>query len=689
MEAIAPIISKSLRGKDKNSYGYYTSFGTDDNDAEEKKRKWQYLSSCFLRRLLDSIQFRRSERLESILTEFLRWLSLTDSSPSDYANQRYLAGLGVLRIAISSLCYLTRTLIDADVCDKDVQVVLDTKETSSLARSLVYTIAHATGLSSTTALSVPSSSSSSPFPAYRFVEANIGTPTLLGLGDLCYREVFSSITDTILTLPNLRMVPELKGLVDSMNSNSGIGWDISLLLARIFECDKDDSVRMKIVCFFCNFCDCYFSNSKDLIMSGFRFWSTRQLLLSSAENPDERKPMEISWIRQLANCFSSLPLVNLIDSAVLHYDADSIQEEAVRTLKSGRGGGLKRLYALITLLRIKVKSTDNVTGKYQPHLVLDIITEKTVLAQLLFQSLSSKSDVSGEGGNNIAATRMAQDIISIISRALLCCPPVNNKTHIEQLAAVSLSTRSKILNNVTFFNPKLTCLLWEHLQEMNISDITMTSRSVSRSEFADDSIFLRTFFLFCSVLHHQLLATDDDELFGERGLESLSPHVSFSLFSNEMLRHIVRTLRNYLFQAYWRESYLLNTSDASLYQLQLLLSATLLFNHLCERNERRRYLSEDDWIWKSTSHSIAIIGENDTSIADESVEDEYEYLDGFRFSHPNSRSILTTIPQVIEFGKRVEIFEALISFDKGNVHGNTPLHQQVVKMNCLLLMFYG
>jgi hypothetical protein len=119
---------------------------------------------------------------------------------------------------------------------------------------------------------------------------------------------------------------------------------------------------------------------------------------------------------------------------------------------------------------------------------------------------------------------------------------------------------------------------------------------------------------------------------------------------------------------------------ASLFNLQLLLAATKLFNHLCERNERRRFLAEPDYQWQNISPSdITVVGEGDAVEVSSSFPDFIQYLgclynffnyflqqvpgpedsslDGFRFPNPNTKFVLTTIPQVVSFRKRVEIFQ--------------------------------
>jgi hypothetical protein len=156
------------------------------------------------------------------------------------------------------------------------------------------------------------------------------------------------------------------------------------------------------------------------------------------------------------------------------------------------------------------------------------------------------------------------------------------------------------------------------------------------------------------VFLQQLAAIDDEELL-EQG----------KLFSTEELRGITFLLKRYLFKLYWTEPVFdINTSfmhaaagapsaltsggggsgsvqaDYSamkLLKLHTLSAATKLFNHLCQRNERRSFLASSDYSWGNT-----VVG-FDTSIEEGGVSDGYSSL---LLKNAKVKSVLTFIPQV-------------------------------------------
>jgi ubiquitin-protein ligase E3 C len=362
---------------------------------------------------------------------------------------------------------------------------------------------------------------------------------------------------------------------------------------------------------------------------------------------------------------SSLPLYSIIadlDSEVVNFP-DIVRLKAIS--KDGRKGGLKILESLIQLDIVNECEKELASSeKCSSDHVLDLIIHNTALVQVLSASMNNDFTSSSVG----EISDVASIILDIYAQALTACTPMKAMSNLS-LQSVTVST--KLLNCLAFTSRSLTSNLWMLLKSFDILKDPSTIFNQSS----------RMFFCFCSIFHHQLQGIDDDELFGRDGLkgfEIVKDNVddvvaAHRLFSLEDLRDIVRLLKQYLYHKFWVESAAQTPKQGSLFELQSMLAATKLFNHLCMRNERRNFMSESDLLWSSLSPLEFTIVNSSTAAGATDVEepdDEGSALEGFNFrNQKKAKLILTTIPQVVSFRKRVEIFQSLIESDREIMHG--------------------
>ncbi len=693
--SLLPIILKSIKvsranEQNKSSYSHIIhAIDVSSNGAHH----WQFLSSTFLVNILQFLEEKHRGRIDLSMheydlliegaVEFLTYLLTSSSSSSsssssinvDIGNTMECAKVGVLRLSIKNICSLLRSLVVVD--EYFIDAIFDEKNAGErLVKVLTASISCAASI-------LPSSFFSSQ---------------LLACNKRAYVNSWSCFTDIILTIHNLGGIAKLGPIIADMNKDNGEKWALVMQLSAIFR-EKKTEVNYDIVkklSFLCNFCECYFNHENKTTNQSRSLNQCLLLVPRERTLSDSLSTIENSWVHILSTCILSLPLHSLIDSTQADtfpvVNEAELVTESVKILNTGRGGGLKRLDTMVFLARVNAKSTEasncasllSTTSIFESSRVLESMFSRQVLVDLLYSSLRNRSMTKDLPVSTL--TSIVHMVVSIYTRVLLCCPPVNNKAYMAQLAAQKSTTRTMVLNVLAFAQPKLSLLLWEYLLMINLDQAVVAPKQVGHKERHENNMMvMEVFFLFCTVLYHQLLATDDDELLGERGIEGKMGVVIENdeniLMPVETLRHIVCTLRQFLYQAYWVESTMQTTSHASLFDLQLLLAATKLFNHMCVINERRKFLRESDFLWQLAPSDVTIVGENNNhdnsnGMNDNGVEGEQEIesLDGFRFPNPNTKIVLTTVPQVVSFKKRVEIFETLISADKTMVAGNGPLN---------------
>lgn len=201
---------------------------------------------------------------------------------------------------------------------------------------------------------------------------------------------------------------------------------------------------------------------------------------------------------------------------------------------------------------------------------------------------------------------------------------------------------------------------------------------------------LSALYLFCAVFLQQLAAVDDETLLEQD-----------KIFTVPELRNITVFLKRWLYKLYWSDplfdihSSFHHVPPSGCTALRLLklhcqLSATRLFNHLCTRNERRPFLSSEDWGWAQMSGFDLTIRDDVTAAA----ATEAMYGSSLILKNARVKSVLTFIPQVwrafrsdigrverlwtaslifgcavhvcqvVPFKQRVSVFHAHLDFDK-------------------------
>lgn len=318
--------------------------------------------------------------------------------------------------------------------------------------------------------------------------------------------------------------------------------------------------------------------------------------------------------------------------------------------------------------------------------ILRVLTNKEVVSQLF--------DVLQDQDQGISS-RMA--LISTFTKVLVSFPYKIGDRQSTSTSAASKSsntTREALLTTLAFSRPQqpIAIQLWLFLQEyfkdLLPSILLLDKRSLLSSRGFQEQAALcnqtpeafymsiiSLIYLFCSVLSHQLAATDDEELFSSTS----------SAMSVGHLVEMTRFLRQWLWKILWTDpscdfmsSFLHpreeNISYFSILQYSCLLSSTRLFNQLCIRNERRTFLEDADYQWSA-------LPQQEFALVDPTTSDRYYEVDmednvllsssaaankegDFFVRNPNLKIVLTYIPQVIPFTQRVALFQSLVDHDK-------------------------
>jgi hypothetical protein len=221
----------------------------------------------------------------------------------------------------------------------------------------------------------------------------------------------------------------------------------------------------------------------------------------------------------------------------------------------------------------------------------------------------------------------------------------------------SSDNKATLLISLAFANPAvpLAKRLWLYIQEqygalldalVSYEDANLLhTRAFTEYAAAHDqhpaSVYrhlLSALFLFCAVFLQQLAAIDDETLLEQA-----------KIFTVLEIRAITGLLKRWLFKLFWTDplfdihSSLYATTPADCTADLLLkhhcqLAATRLFNHMCARNERRNFLSPEDWSWPQLSGF-------DVSLREDGGGGD---MQGSTLLLKNSKvkAILTFIPQV-------------------------------------------
>jgi hypothetical protein len=257
--------------------------------------------------------------------------------------------------------------------------------------------------------------------------------------------------------------------------------------------------------------------------------------------------------------------------------------------------------------------------------LVGVMLRKETVAALTNQ-VQCGSDCSSAKGSDTLSTsgdrsQSTTAVISLYTQLIMMFPPevssAQNKAH---KTVFSNDNKTTLLISLAFANPAvpLAKRLWAHIQEqygalleamVSYEDANLLhTRAFTEYATAHDQHptvvyrnLLSALFLFCAVFLQQLAAVDDETLLEQA-----------KIFSVLEIRAITALLKRWLFKLFWSDPlfdihsslYATAPSDCTAYALlkhHCQLAATRLFNHLCARNERRNFLSPEDWSWPQLS----------------------------------------------------------------------------------------
>lgn len=294
-------------------------------------------------------------------------------------------------------------------------------------------------------------------------------------------------------------------------------------------------------------------------------------------------------------------------------------------------------------------------------------------------------------------------LIHIYSKLIMCCSPdiefksENNEGKRYGRGGGVSRMASTILTTLAFGRQagvSLCQLLWEKIESeynpnikksvlMEYSTAVSTTSSpltfgssisgITRAGFREFSNcwLLSALHLLCCGLSYQLLALDDIEVFQHRKTISVNNIMVITDLLKDLLYRMLWTNSGPIFtDTSTSTSSSSDVSQTSLVSQQLLLAAVRLFNQFLARNERRHFLSPNEWLWRGiTSRDVSVELVSDTDGTRERSEGEdsstsMTSLPTIRFSNPKLKRVLTLIPQVLEFNQRVYIFQQLVAAEK-------------------------
>lgn len=224
-------------------------------------------------------------------------------------------------------------------------------------------------------------------------------------------------------------------------------------------------------------------------------------------------------------------------------------------------------------------------------------------------------------------------------------------------AVLTADGKASLLITLAFVHPAapLSRRLWLFIQQRYTAQVeamlTYDDASLlSTKAFAEGALpaevayqqLLSALYLFCAVFLQQLAAVDDETLLEQD-----------KIFTVPELCGMVVFLKRWLYKLYWSDPlfdihssfYHVPASGCTglrLLKLHCQLSATRLFNHLCCRNERRPFLSPEDWGWGQMSGFDLAVRDDVTAAA----ATEAMYGSTLILKNARVKSVLTFIPQV-------------------------------------------
>jgi len=361
---------------------------------------------------------------------------------------------------------------------------------------------------------------------------------------------------------------------------------------------------------------------------------------------------------------------------------------------------------LASVIAIATTSTKDTTNNNYSSTSSKMNTGDGSTAETAMDVDAAYSDTSSDSTDSgkIVVDPITNSVVHIYTQLLLSYPsevfashsPTRGTATSTTSTAFSAAARSALLFSLAYTNPSapLASRLWRYLQSnySSLLDVMVQMEdtavlkshtfaracgtpnpTVTTTDNTTDTAttpaatsvttptalyyhLLSTLYLFMTTLITQLAAVDDEELLEQ-----------YKLFSHSELRSIAQFLKKWLYKLYWTEplfdinsSFLLpsattstttnqsttNTtalSNLKLLKLHCLTAATRLFNHLCQRHERRAFLLDTDWCWPSMSGFDLGIDDKNTSSGIGSVNSNLQ------LKNSRVKAVLTFIPQVHSF----------------------------------------
>ncbi|CAI5730593.1 unnamed protein product [Hyaloperonospora brassicae] len=209
--------------------------------------------------------------------------------------------------------------------------------------------------------------------------------------------------------------------------------------------------------------------------------------------------------------------------------------------------------------------------------------------------------------------------------------------------------------------------MWQWIISKVTSAISRPSmRSLEHGPLDVTTVPLQVLLLFNLAYSHMLLGLDDETFYDGQWPLRLSE-----------VKVLVTLLKQFIYDVCWAcdsDNALPtgNLEERDLVRLSVVITSIRLFNQLYDRDCRRRFMHDGAWLWPSmpTIRDIVDLGlmnEDKTHGADAI----YMLMSG-NASSPYARAalILVTIPQVLSFKERVQLFQKLVEDGRAQA-GNT------------------
>lgn len=193
------------------------------------------------------------------------------------------------------------------------------------------------------------------------------------------------------------------------------------------------------------------------------------------------------------------------------------------------------------------------------------------------------------------------------------------------LAKIIGNQKDEIFNSIAYL-PNLIPMFWCFMND--IGPKKKLEIFINAAKFPSREPLISILEFFCRSCSLLFLTLDDQEIYDLQKPFSLISLKQMSLFLN-----------NFCFQMYWQES--------AKSHREILEAAQLLLNILYDKNDRRPFSNDMDWTVKEIRH--------------------YTFLENIKKKDEVSLRILESMPHVIPFKIRVEIFREYIKADKDSL----------------------